>query len=156
MGLLFANHAKTTIVGAVSQTATVIRTSPAMVAGFPDIVEPDDYFYASFIPIGMLDVKEIVRVNRFDKSTGEMEVVRGVDGTISIDHPVGTGVEIRIPNIALQDILSIATQGVEGPKLNRFNFPVNSSEWVVEHGKSTPLQCLAALFRKKRSSPLAR
>jgi hypothetical protein len=113
MGLLFTNHAKSTSLLDVAPDAITIQLDPATATSFPDLVQEDDYFYLSLIAPSSKAVVEIVKVIGFDKAKGIVEVVRAVDGTVATHHPSYTKLEIRVPAIALKDLVNEAVQRVQ-------------------------------------------
>lgn len=139
MGILFANHAKAVTVESLEADATTIACSLQQVGSFPDIAEQDDYFYLSLIPMGHTEAQEVVRVTGINKETGILNIERGLDNTAAVQHRAGTSAEIRIPAIALNDILSIANAGLSGQALQRFAFDTPTLEWEVNHNQSTTI-----------------
>lgn len=139
MGILFANHAKTFLAEVVEPEQTTIRCSFPEIYTFPSIKAAGDYFYASGIASSTQPALEIVKVVGVDKTAGTIEVVRGVDGTTPVKLPAGLSLEIRLPAAALNDILAIANEGLDGHKLERFAFNTPAQEWVIGHNRGTTL-----------------
>jgi hypothetical protein len=139
MGILFANHAKSFLVEAVDDVSTEIKVTKPEVYTFPNIDNSDDFFFVSAIGSSTQPALEIMKVIGVDKSAGILTVVRGVDGTAPKQLSSGLSLEIRLTAAALNVILAIANEGLDGPKLERFDFAVESSVWEVNHGRGTTL-----------------
>lgn len=138
MGIKFANHANTVTLSDCSESSTEVTIQKEDVPRFP-ILGAGDYFYVSAILPGHRDFVEIIKVIEVDTTTGVMQIVRGMDGTAPQILPSGSTLEIRIPAAALHDILAVAEEGIDGPRLERFEMGEVSSEWLIEHGRGTTL-----------------
>jgi len=106
MSIKFANNIKTTLASGISPLQTVFSVGSSL--GFP-VLAAGDYFYATLLNAGYTsgDPIEVIRVTNV--SGNKLTVERGVDGTAASSWSAGSSFELRIPRIALEDILLRAT-----------------------------------------------
>lgn len=97
------NNAWSTLVSAITTTATTITVVSGQGARFPVLTGPD-YFYATLCDA--FNTVEIVKATA--RSGDSMTVVRAQDGTISSTYASGDKFELRLVAAAFNDKLDIA------------------------------------------------
>jgi len=101
MGIKVANNAASTVVGAVSSTATTVTVIAGTGILFPTL-SAGDYFYATLANVA--GMREIVKVTA--RVGDVMTVVRSQEGTLAQAFPVGSRFELRITAGSVTDLIA--------------------------------------------------
>ena len=111
MAQLFANNAYGVLAGSINGAATTITLVSGHGARFP-VVNGGDYFLATLVSTdtnGNENAWEIIRCTA--RSTDQLTVVRGQEGTTATSWNAGTRIEVRLTKEGLDNKESAITAG---------------------------------------------
>jgi hypothetical protein len=105
MGIKFSNNADAVLSAGITAVATTL-TLTANGADFPEIVNGSgDYFY--FTITNIAGVREICKCTHHTSGSNTFQVIeRGVDGTTGTAYSAADKVQIRLPRIALDELVA--------------------------------------------------
>lgn len=99
MSMIFTNNASSKLTEAIAAESSFIKIPEADVVKFPTLTT-GKYFYLTLVGDGIYEIVKCTGV-----SSNVIDITRAQDGTTARSWPKGTIVELRIPAIALNEII---------------------------------------------------